>query len=159
MDLRYLAEKRHTPAQLSPSIVGYPSRAIRVQDYLYIYNFFPERWPAGVAEGSTHPYNTFSDCDAGPTKSFLTENSNDPVVKIYYDLSFSKRPSEELYVVNEDPYQIKNRATDPEFESIKKGLHDQLFAALIKLKDPRVLDDEIAKFDEYPYRAPYDLNK
>jgi arylsulfatase A-like enzyme len=32
--------ERHVPAQLSPSMAGYPSRAIRTQDYLYIHNFF-----------------------------------------------------------------------------------------------------------------------
>ena len=48
-------KERHVPAQLAPSMDGYPCRAIRTKDYLYIYNFKEDRWPAGVPDGSTPP--------------------------------------------------------------------------------------------------------
>ena len=44
---------------------GYPSRAIRTENYLYINNLEPDSWPAGVPDGATHPMNSFADCDNG----------------------------------------------------------------------------------------------
>jgi len=37
--------ERHTHARFDN--LGYPARAIRTADYLYIWNMKPERWPAG----------------------------------------------------------------------------------------------------------------
>ena len=65
--------ERHTPAQKFPSLEGYPSRAIRTKDFLYIINFKPDLWPAGVPSGSTRGPE-YSDCDGGPTKSFIIKN-------------------------------------------------------------------------------------
>lgn len=150
-------KERHTPAQRSPSTGGYPSRGIRTKDYLYIYNFDAERWPAGVPDNATHPMNSFSDCDNGPTKSFLIEHKDDPKYKKYYDLSFSKRPTEELYETNEDPFQLNNLSQDVKYSKIKSKLHDQLMAELKDTNDPRLTENG-ELFDSYPYRAGYKLN-
>jgi len=130
-------KERHVPAQLAPSLEGYPCRSIRTSEYQYIYNFKPERWPAGVYEGSTHPAGTYADCDNGPTKSFLVDNKDNPEYKIYHDLAFAKRPQEELYDMLNDPFQVNNLAGMAEFEAIRQDLKDKLFKLLLESADPR----------------------
>jgi len=150
-------KERHVPGQLAPSLNGYPSRGIRTEQYLYIRNISPERWPAGVPEGSSHPMNTFTDCDNGPTKTLLIEHSNDPNYKQYYQWSFAKRPAEELYNIKVDPDQLNNLADNAAYSKAKKELSKKLNTLLSASKDPRMTGNG-KKFDEYPYRAPYTLN-
>lgn len=157
-DHMIFGRERHTPAQKAPSIAGYPVRGIRTDQYLYLHNIAPDRWPAGVPEGASHPMNQHADCDNGPTKSYLMDNRNDPHVKRYYNLSFAQRPAEELYDVTEDPYQLTNLVLDPKFAKIKDSLAKQLTRQLKKTEDPRIIGDGEA-FDRYPYRAGYKLNK
>lgn len=149
--------ERHTPAQLSPAMGGYPSRALRTKKFLYIRNLEPNRWPAGVPQGSTHPMNNFSDADNGPTKELLNALKNTSNSK-YYDLSFAKRPAEELYNIVADPFQIRNLAQDPKYLKVVEKLSHELTAILKETKDPRITGDG-TEFDNYPYMAPYNLNR
>lgn len=151
-------KERHVPAQQSPSIAGYPCRGIRTDRYLYIRNFKPDRWPAGVLSGATHPMNVHADCDNGPTKQYLIDHRNDPDIKQFYDWSFAPRPAEELYDISKDPDQLTNLAQTKKYANVKKNLAAMLIDKLKNTKDPRVIDSgEI--FDQYPYRARYKLNK
>ncbi|MBW8015691.1 MAG: sulfatase [Planctomycetes bacterium] len=143
--------ERHTPAQAKPSTEGYPCRGIRTDEYLYIRNFKPQLWPAGVPEGATHRFGSFADCDNSPTKSYLIANKDNPAVKKYYDLSFAKRPGEELYDITKDPDNIKNIAADPKYAKVKARLSAMLIAELTATKDPRVIGGG-EKFDQYKYR-------
>jgi arylsulfatase A-like enzyme len=151
-------KERHTPAQKSPSMGGYPCRGIRTDQYLYIRNFEPDRWPAGAPSGATHPMNQFTDCDDSPTKSYLIDHRDDPDIQRYYELSFAKRPAEELYDIQHDPYQLTNLIDDPAYRKIKTKLAAMLTAELKASSDPRVLGGG-EMFDRYPYRAKYELNK
>jgi N-sulfoglucosamine sulfohydrolase len=139
--------ERHTPAQKKPSAQGYPARAIRTDDWLLILNLEPERWPAGVPEGSTHPMGSFSDCDNGPTKSVIMSMKNDDA----YRLCFAKRPAVELYDCKKDPDQIVNLAKDPAHAATVEMLQNQLIEYLVKTQDPRFTDLPV-RFEEYPYR-------
>ena len=151
-------KERHVPAQLAPSIAGYPCRAIRTEHYLYIFNFKPDRWPAGVPEGASHPMNYFPDCDNGPTKAFIMEHGKDKEYQKYYQWCFGKRLAEELYDIINDPDQLNNLANQPEYERVRLELHDQLLKLLKLTKDPRAIGGG-EKFDQYPYRAGYELRK
>lgn len=150
-------KERHTPAQASPSMAGYPCRGIRTDRYLYIRNFEPDRWPAGVPSKATHPMGTFSDCDDGPTKQYLLDHRDDPKVRPYYDLAFAKRPAEELYDIQQDPDQLTNLAENQHFAKIKNKLSALLTAELKATFDPRVIGGG-EQFDQYPYRSRYKLN-
>jgi arylsulfatase A-like enzyme len=151
-------KERHVPAQRAPSLDGYPCRGIRTEKYLYIRNFAPERWPAGVVSGATHPMGIHADCDNGPTKKYLVDNRDDPKIKPYYDLSFGRRPAEELYDIAKDPDQITNVAGVAKYAKVKGKLSALLMAELRETADPRVIGGG-EEFDKYPYRARYKLNK
>jgi arylsulfatase A-like enzyme len=146
--------ERHAPAQKMPSMVGYPSRAIRNDKWLLILNLEPERWPAGVPEGSSHPMDNFADNDNSPSKSFIMSCKDDPKLGGFYDLCYSKRPAIELYDCERDPDQVKDLAGDPRYAGTVKKMRKQLVAYLKKTEDPRFTGQPV-KFDEYPYRAGY----
>jgi N-sulfoglucosamine sulfohydrolase len=151
-------KERHTPAQKAPSLGGYPCRGLRTDHFLYIRNFEPERWPAGVPDGATHPMNSFADCDDGPTKVFLMEHRARPDIKAFFDLSFARRPAEELYNLEDDPFQLRNLAAHDSLQTTKSRLAVLLMSELKKTGDPRAGEGPLL-FDSYPYRARYDLNK
>ena len=132
-------KERHVPGQ-EEDMGGYPVRAIRTHDYLYIRNFREDRWPAGTPnyKEAAIPYCWLGDCDNGPTKSYMVENSEkDDYHHNLYELAFGKRPSEELYDCQKDPEQLVNVADDPAYAEIKKELSDQLMKDLLATEDPR----------------------
>ncbi|MFV2067674.1 MAG: sulfatase, partial [Pirellulales bacterium] len=47
-DAIFCGRERHSSSRVRS--LGYPQRAIRTRDYLYIRNFRPERWPAGAPQ-------------------------------------------------------------------------------------------------------------
>jgi N-sulfoglucosamine sulfohydrolase len=133
--------------------LGYPCRAIRTYEYLYIRNFKPDRWPAGDPVGGGEPYDpkrTYGDIDDGPTKTYLIEHRVDPGVKRLFDLAVAKRPAEELYDLRKDPDQLNNVAADPSYAKVKEDLAARLTAELKATNDPRVVGDGDL-FDTYPY--------
>jgi N-sulfoglucosamine sulfohydrolase len=146
--------ERHTPAQAMPSMAGYPARALRTDRWLLILNLEPERWPAGVPTGATHPMNEHADCDGGPSKSFLVDNREDPEVAKYYKLCFAQRPAVELYDCRADPDQVNNLAAKPKYAKTIDTLRKQLTDYLIATADPRFTDVPV-KFAEYSYQGGY----
>jgi len=148
-----IGKERHVPSQEKPNMGGYPCRAIRTHEFLYIRNFEPDRWPAGTPnhEEAAIRGSWYGDCDNGPTKTFMVENrEKDAAHRRLYDLAFGKRPSEELYDVTKDPEQLTNVASDAEYAAIREKLSKQLTAQLKASGDPRVLGGG-EKFDRYPY--------
>lgn len=114
--------------------VGYPVRCIRRDDYLYVRNFEPDRWPAG------NPETLFGNCDGSPTKDLIIE-MNDQGRHKYFDLCFGKRPLEELFNVAKDPECLNNLALDVSYDSLKDDLWETLEAYLHKTEDPRIKGD------------------
>ena len=88
--------------------------------------------------------------DASPTKAWVIHHFDDPQYKWVYDLSFGKRPGEELYDLAKDPYQIKNVAADPAYAESLRKLGAQLLATLKEVADPRV-GPEPVKFELPPF--------
>ena len=146
-------KERHVPGQEKPDMGGYPTRAIRTHDFLYLHNFRPDRWPAGTPnyEKATIGNAWLADCDNGPTKTYMVNNRDkDDHHRNLYDLAFGKRPADELYDLKKDPGQIVNVAADPAYAKTIKSLKDQLFAELRKTSDPRVTGQG-PDFDKFPY--------
>ena len=133
--------------------VGYPMRAIRTHEYLYIRNFKPELWPGGdpdVQEGYW-PATPYADIDRSPTRTYMMEHRDEPNVRKLFQLGFGKRPGEELYDLGEDPWQLENVASNPKYAKVKAELSSALMSELAATKDPRVVDGGDA-FDKYPWR-------
>lgn len=143
-------KERHCEAQEKGNSGGYPCRAIRTKEFLYIRNFEPDRWPAGIASAAECQGGiAYHDIDVGPTKTFMIAHQDDPSIKRLFELGFGKRPAEELYDLAKDPGQLINLAADPAFVDTRKKLADRLITELTASKDPRVLGNG-TQFDRYP---------
>ena len=149
-DRVFTGKERH--AYVRKDGLGYPMRAIRTYDFLYIRNFKPDRWPAGDPEivGFRNPAEPYGDIDSSPTKTYMMEHSDDQKSKKLFELAFGKRPAEELYDLRKDPAQLNNVADLAEYTAVKKKLSADLMAELKTTEDPRVLGMGDA-FDKYPY--------
>ena len=138
---RHVITARHDNA-------GYPIRAIRTYDYLYVHNFEPGRWPAGdpVNQGSITGRN-FADIDPSPSKEVLLKNQypGSPFYKQFL-LACGSRPEHELYDMRRDPDCLDNIA------DLRKDVRDALWSRMRKLLteqgDPRMLGTGSA-FDRY----------
>lgn len=122
-----------------PNHWGYPVRAIRTPEFLYVRNYHPERWPA------CDPETNFGNCDDSPTKE---------VIKLldgyYFNASFGFRPADELYQLSNDPHGVRNLANDPAFAETMAELKEEMLDTLKAEGDPRALGYG-AIFDTYEY--------
>jgi len=143
----FVERERHARARAEN--VGYPCRAIRSEQYLYIRNFHAERWPAGDPDLS-FSQGTFSDIDAGPTKKLLLDGRDDPRIAPFFHLACDKRPAEELYDVASDPYQMRNVAGEAKLAAVRQQLWGELRKWMADTADPRAASDTDV-FDAYPY--------
>jgi uncharacterized sulfatase len=140
-DMVFTGRERHTDRREGRR--GYPMRAIRTHQFLYIRNLRPDRWPAGDPEG-------YGDIDGSPTKKFMMENRDAENVRELFQLAFGKRPAEELYNLERDPAQLENVAELPEYAEAKRKLQAELEQFMTDTEDPRAFGkgDE---WDTQPY--------
>jgi arylsulfatase A-like enzyme len=156
-DRVFIERERH--AHVRKGNLSYPVRAVRTNDWLYIRNFRPERWPAGDPEMvfSVGPYG---DIDGGPSKSLMLDRRDDKALQRFFTLATSKRPAEELYDLRADPAQLNNVAADPARSDAKARLRTMLDEWMRTTDDPRSeselsrrgpakADDD--RWDRYPY--------
>lgn len=158
-----VGRERHVAAA-RPGRLPYPQRAIRTDEFLYIRNFKPDRWPMGVGPGMGAPdgpfpsyeklrentFVAFGDLDASPSKAWIIEHRNEPAMKKYFDIAFGRRPVEELYDLKKDPHQMVNVASEKDYAETLQGLEKRLLTVLKSTGDPRVTGDG-ATFDLPPF--------
>lgn len=142
----FVERERH--ANVRKGNLGYPIRGIRTQEFLYLRNFEPNRYPAGdpqkwVAVG---PYG---DIDDSPSKQLLLADSSTHA--FYVDRTLRKRGAEELYDLKTDPFQLHNVANQKRFQKQKKQLKIALEDWMIKTNDPRIKNPNSPLWDTYPY--------
>ncbi len=128
---------------------SYPVRAIRTNDYLYIENLKPERWPAGDPD-FTVPPSPFGDIDGGGSKDYLIKNRNNPSVSKWVKAALEKRPATELYIIANDKDQMNNVAAVLANAKIIRALKEKLNAWRKQTHDPLLTTNEEI-FDTYPY--------
>ncbi|KPK85420.1 MAG: sulfatase [Bacteroides sp. SM23_62_1] len=152
----YIITARERHALCRYNGLGYPCRAIRTYDFLYIRNYEPDRWPAGDPP-------LFGDIDAhmlhypSPTKMYMLVNKDKPEVKPLFEHAMLKRPAEELFDLKNDPWQMNNIADHTEYQAIKKELSEKLYQYLESTSDPRILGRQII-WDSTAYFAEDDFN-
>jgi len=141
-----LGKERHNHARFDD--VGYPSRALRTTDWLYIRNFRPERWPLGDP-----PLFLCHTKMANPTKEFILAHQDQEQVNRFFNITYAKRPNEELYDIRDDVACLRNLADSDATAKLRKQLADQLLGALAAQHDPRAIGyGDI--WDSYPHYAP-----
>ena len=164
-DFVVTGRERHMLAR--EGFLPYPQRAIRTDNFLYIHNFEPDRWPAGDPGGLddddaappseedilSNYLAVYGDMDLGPTKVWMIYNRAREDVKPLFQLGFGKRPQEELYDLRKDPDYMQNVAYDSEYEQILADLHSRLMAVLKEQDDPRVTESP-PRFELPPYGGP-----
>jgi len=144
----FLERERHGNVRAGDT--GYPARAIRTREFLYVRNFRPDRWPAGDPQPHKDPGSPFGDCDDGPTKSYILGHRDEPGTRAFFQLCFGKRPAEELYDLRKDPHQINNVAGQPDYTAAQGRLRAQLDQWMNESADPRTVKDD-DHWDRYPY--------
>jgi arylsulfatase A-like enzyme len=146
-DRVFLERERH--AAVRPGNVGYPVRAMRTKEFLFIRNLRPERWPAGDPQ-LWFAVGGFGDCDNSPTKDFILAHWNEPPSDAPFRVAFERRPPEELYDLKTDPYQTNNIANRRKFAKVQRKLRKELEEWRKTSEDPRPLGPG-EDFDLYPY--------
>lgn len=149
----FFGRERHLPAQEAPDSGGYPMRAVRTHDFLYIRNFAPHRYPAGTPnyENAFIYPAWYADTDGGPTKHYMIANRHrDALHQRLFEHAFAHRPAEELYDLRTDPDQLHNVADDTGYNIEKKMLWNLLMGELQATGDPRVRGQGDL-FDMQPY--------
>lgn len=139
-DVMLIGKERHDLGR--PNDWGYPVRAIRTRDFLYIRNYEPDRWPAG------NPETGYRNVDDSPTKTFLISSFDE-----HYRLSFGKRPAEELYDIKNDPECLKNLVGNVQYAAAKRELQERMNNMLREDGDPRALGRS-EFFDTIQYTGP-----
>lgn len=144
----FIERERH--ANVRRGDLSYPVRGIRTAEFLYLRNERPDRWPAGDPElyFAVGPYG---DIDGSRTKAYMMAHANDPAVQPLFELSFGKRPAEELYDVKNDPDQVVNLAADARHAQIKAELRSKVDTWMRATHDPRAADPATNVWDSYPY--------
>jgi arylsulfatase A-like enzyme len=159
-DAVFTGRERHV-AVARENKLPYPQRAIRTDQFLYIVNFEPDRWPMGDGPGygrdqtempsfeqlRERTFAAFADMDASPTKAWIVTR-RDQAPKLF-DYAMGKRPKFELYDIKADPHCINNLAGRDAHAAVRKRLHDRLMAELKRTDDPRVSDNAI--FEQPPF--------
>jgi len=159
----YTGKERHTVCREDD--LGYPQRAIRDYQFLYIRNYQPDRWPAGSPDQESVHGWVYGDIDQSPSLAYILKNQKDPGVKELFESATAKRPFEELYNIVEDPYCLKNLSLNKDYKKIKKQLSRTLDEYLLITSDPRAITGKSA-WDDFPYYfqnpdgvVPYSNNK
>ncbi len=132
--------ERHAPG-VRPDGAGYPMRAIRTAEYLYIRNLASASSPSGDRPGITWPADDpvggFGDVDGSPTKTLLFQRRDRwPALA---GRVFDVRPDEELYRLSDDQDQLRNVAEHAELHGVRVELARRLDAFLLETRDPRAL--------------------
>ena len=148
-----LERERH--AQVRAGDLSYPVRGLRTDSFLYLRNFFPDRWPAGDPE-AVLSVGAYGDVDNSITKMLILDRRRpDGDTTDHFRLAFAKRPPEELYDLHKDPQQLTNLATAEEYATTLTDYASRLDAFMQSTHDPRASDPQSTFWDKTRYTPTY----
>jgi N-sulfoglucosamine sulfohydrolase len=149
-DFVLIGKERHDYSR--PNNAGYPIRGIVSKDYLYLFNYEIDRWPAG------NPELGYLDCDGSPTKTLILNMRREGKDTKYWDWSFGKKNfSEELYNISRDPECMENLAASQTVGQLKQKMKARMEKLLKEQQDPRMFGKG-SVFDTYGYSEKKGLN-
>lgn len=137
-----IGKERHDVGR--PDDQGYPIRGLFEDDFVYIYNFESDRWPAG------DPVTGYLNCDGSPTKTECLVAKKDKDSYKYWLWNFGKRVSQELYNIKDDPECMTNLALQEKHQDRLRTMHTVMMTRLKEQEDPRALGNG-QLFENYPY--------
>lgn len=131
--LRDYVFAQHTTVGINGYKEPYPMRAVRDARYKLIRNLAPENeyFIGGIHGGAIY-------------KSWQRDAASDPVFKARFDL-LARRPAEELYDLEADPFEMKNLATEPGLAAVKVRLGSRLDAWMAQQGDEGMATELRAK--------------
>jgi len=141
-DYALVGKERHDVGR--PDDQGYPVRGICKDNFLYLRNYEPGRWPKG------NPETGYLNCDGSPTKTYILDTRRKKGLMEYWQLNFGKRVPEELYDVKTDPFCMNNLAENASYIQLKIQLEAEMAEKLTSQEDPR-MQGLGNIFDQYPY--------
>ncbi len=124
-----VGKERHDTGR--PGDIGYPIRGIISDDFIFLKNFKPERWPTG------RPETGYLDCDGSPVKTTLLDAYNTEKHNLW-ELSFGKRLENEFYDLRKDPDCMQNLADSTNYNKQMEKCLKLLVTKLKEQKDPRM---------------------
>lgn len=149
-DYVLIGKERHDYSR--PKNQGFPIRGIVTDDYLYLYNYKINLWPAG------NPEIGYLDCDGSPTKTFILNLRRSVQDTTYWHWSFGKlTENEQFFNITTDPYCMNNLAKDENHKEMAKKLKTTMEADLKAQNDSRILGNGDV-FDNYGYSEPRGWN-
>ena len=111
-DAVFVERERH--ANVRKGDLSYPVRGIRTQEFLYLRNLHPERWPAGDPE-YYWSVGEFGDVDYTPTKRLLQGGEKDPQLAALFPTRLRQTPGGGALRPVQGPGQVHNVAADPAY--------------------------------------------
>ena len=109
-----------------PGGTTYGRRAIYTEDWSYIHNYNPDRWPMGDPDCKTPHQGIYGDVDKGPTKTYMIDHQDDPKVKKLFQMAFGKLPADELYDMKNDPFEMENVIEQSDNSKVLQQLQSEL---------------------------------
>ncbi len=139
--LRDYVFAQHTTVGINGYKEPYPIRAVRDTRYKYIRNLAPENTYSigGIHKGQ-------------PIESWQADATGNPQLTARVDWLFH-RPAEELYDLQTDEYEFKNRADDPKLAAIKQRLAKELDGWIQQQGDRGMATELLAPTRQNPNRA------
>ncbi|WP_114778538.1 sulfatase family protein [Botryobacter ruber] len=132
----------HTTRGVIKGSEAYPIRSARTEKYLYIQNLNPTAKFQNVATSGKLVESwakTGKPADARRAEFYVS------------------RPAEELYDVENDPYQLVNLAGKPTYSKVQLELKTQL-ASFMKQQGDRGMETEMKAFERQPKKALHEEN-
>ncbi len=151
-DQVFIERERH--ANVRKGDLSYPMRGIRNSKYLYIRNMMPDRWPAGDPEVH-QSVGQYGDVDNSISKFMVMQYPGRTGKIDHFNLTFGKRPGEELYDVQIDPYNLNNLVFDPAYHGTRDDLRVQLDEWMMTTNDLRYEDPRSIYWDTVRYTPEY----
>jgi len=149
------AFEKHTLAR--PHNLGFPRRALHSENWTYIRNFEPGRYPAGHPETILPDWGNYGDIDPSVIKTFFLENKETPEVKPFFELGFGKVPAEELYDKRNDVDTARNLSDNPQYQDKLRELRSKLEHYLATNDDPRMKG--LSPWDDYNLDKPFPISQ
>ena len=159
----FAGHERHTLTRYND--LGYPIRALRTPQYLYLRNLRPDRWPIGDPQRinkSTRQLlplhaGCYRDVDDQVTLGWLIKNARTAPYGEMLQRIVGRHPAEELYDIQRDPDCLHNLAAQPAHAAARARLAAQMDAELKRTNDPRLYGPNPDIADTYVNVNPKNL--